>query len=129
MDATLTGLGWQWCERVQWVWPGYQRGPPLYLNHHGHGCTGLITTPDVACNVLTANLPLPCPNLVPKTSHLQLNTMPPQYGTQDPAASVAVARLKSAEPAKLSCFEPSQADTSAQDQNWLSSACELAELG
>ncbi|KAI9430883.1 hypothetical protein H4582DRAFT_2085930 [Lactarius indigo] len=53
------------------------------------GCTGLIATPDVACNVPTANPPLPCPNLVPKTPHLQLNTMPPQCGMQDPAATVA----------------------------------------
>ncbi|KAH9026117.1 hypothetical protein EDB85DRAFT_1893535 [Lactarius pseudohatsudake] len=43
--------------------------------------------------------------------------------------SVAVARLKMAEPAELSHFQPSQAEISACDQNGLSSAPELAELG
>jgi len=40
--------------------------------------------------------------------------------------SAAMAWLKTAEPAKLSCFEPSQAGLLANDQIWLGLARELA---
>ncbi len=43
--------------------------------------------------------------------------------------SVATARLKTAEPAEPSCFEPSQAGLPANDQIWLGLAHELGLAG
>src|SRR5882762_5600811 len=51
------------------------------------------------------------------------------WPSKDGCHSVATARLKTAEPAEPSCFEPSQAGLLANDQIWLGLAHELGLAG